>query len=164
MNRTDGWAILTEQGPAAHALLLRLTLRADVADDLLHDLFIRLHRRVGRADHPAGYVHRTAVNLAMDWRARRRPNVDVSATDPPATELGPLALSGNADEVARILDLAATTLTELERQAFALRFVQQMSFEQVGDLIGRTPHQARGLCHAAVRRIRTELGVTGGKP
>jgi RNA polymerase sigma-70 factor (ECF subfamily) len=164
MSDDHGWTILAKHGPAAHALLLRLTLRADVADDLLHDLFVRLHRRVGRADNPAGYVHRTAVNLAMDWRSRRRSTEDVSTADPPAADRDPVLAAGVSDDVTRILDVAAVTLTELERQAFALRFVQQMSFEDVGVLIGRTPHQARGLCHAAVRRIRAELGLTGAKP
>ena len=164
MRHGDGWAILSEHGPAAHALLLRLTLRADVADDLLHDLFVRLHRRVGRTENPAGYVHRTAVNLAMDWRAKRRPTVDLSTTDPSASDPDPLVTAGNVDEIRRILDVAAASLSELERQAFALRFVQQLSFEEVGTLIGRTPHRARGLCHAAVRRIRRKLTAPGGEP
>ena len=51
------------------------------------------------------------------------------------------------------------SLPELARQAFVLRYVQDESYEAVGVALGRTAHQARGLCHSAVVEIRRRLGV-----
>src|SRR4051794_7288180 len=72
-------AILDAHGPALHALLLRLTLRQDVADDLLQELFVKLagSRSFRAAIDPVAYVKRAAVNLALDWR-RARQRRDVS--------------------------------------------------------------------------------------
>jgi RNA polymerase sigma factor (sigma-70 family) len=154
----NSWKILKEHGHAVHALLLRLTLRRDVADDLLHDLFVKLAGRIARTDNPRGYMHRTAINLAMDWRRRhgRQPHVaDVS--DQPAETREPRMALEASEEIEQILD-AAAVLSELEHQAFVLRFVQQESYEQIGLHLQRTPHQARGVCDAAIKHLRKELG------
>jgi RNA polymerase sigma-70 factor (ECF subfamily) len=153
-------AILDAHGPALHALLLRLTLRQDVADDLLQETFVRLvHARgFNSATDPAAYAKRTAVNLAMDWRrARKRsPGADGGDTEPVSCD--PPALDGLIDreDVERILD-ASVELSELSRQALVMRYVQQESFDAIGAALGRTPHQARGLCYAAVVELRARL-------
>src|SRR5262245_28189080 len=66
--------ILDEHGRELHALFTRLTLREDAAEDLLQDLCVRLLVSDGFAhtDHPKGYAFRAAINLAFDWRRRRR--------------------------------------------------------------------------------------------
>ncbi len=38
-------SLLDEQGPRLYALLVRITLREDVAEDLMQELFLRLSRR-----------------------------------------------------------------------------------------------------------------------
>ena len=153
--RDAAWKVLQDHGPAAHALLLRLTLRPDVADDLLHELFVRTARKIGGAENAGGYIRRVAINLAMDWRRRER---RAKRTQPPPSRniADPLKSATEAEDVERILD-AAANLTELERDAFLLHYVQQESYEAVGRTLNRSPHQARGLCHAAVKRIREQL-------
>jgi RNA polymerase sigma factor (sigma-70 family) len=159
--------MLEQHGPAAHALLLRVTLRADVAEELMQELFLKLGSRGSLAGvrDVGAYVRRTAIHLAMDWRrrGRRREAVSLDREIPDARADAPLRVIDDADDVERILDAAASELSELERDAFILRYVQQESFEQIGIVIGKTAHQARGLCHAAVVRIRQRLGATGAK-
>jgi RNA polymerase sigma factor (sigma-70 family) len=152
--------ILEAHGPLLHALLLRLTLRQDAADDLLQELFVKLVNAPGlrAAADPLAYVKRTAINLAFDWRRGRRratptPETDVGAVAPDAPALDVLI---DREDVERILD-ASANLGELSGQAFVLRYVQQESFEAIAAALGRTPHQARGLCHAAVAELRSRL-------
>ncbi len=61
---------LEEQGARLHALLVRLTLRTDVADDLMQDLFCKLSHdaRWLAARNPTAYAVRMATNLAFDHR------------------------------------------------------------------------------------------------
>jgi RNA polymerase sigma-70 factor (ECF subfamily) len=151
-------AILGDRGPALHTLLFRLTLRQDVADDLLQELFVKLldSRGLRAAADPAAYVKRAAINLALDWRrARKRAPADseIEAAAPDASALDALI---DREDVERILD-ASAELSELSRQALVMRFVQQESFDAIGAALGRTPHQARGLCHAAVAELRSRL-------
>jgi RNA polymerase sigma factor (sigma-70 family) len=152
---SEGWHILQEHGPAAHAVLLRLTLRHDVAEDLLHDLFVKLVNHVARADDPAAYMCRAAINLAMDWRRKqaKRP-VKMS---PPGEQHEPGRSLEQAEDINRILD-AAEHLSDLERQVFVLRFVMQESHERIAQMLQKTPQQSRGLCDAVVKHIRKNLG------
>jgi RNA polymerase sigma factor (sigma-70 family) len=154
----DLMAILQTHGPALHALLLRLTLRQDVADDLLQELFVKLASSHGlqRADDPAAYAKRSAINLALDWRRARRPHDRADRVDVAANDVSALDTLIDREDVERILD-ASAGLSELSRQALVMRYVQQESFESIGAALGRTPHQARGLCHAAVVEIRGRL-------
>jgi RNA polymerase sigma factor (sigma-70 family) len=153
-------AILDAHGAALHALLVRLTFRADVADDLLQDLFVKLQSspsfRAARDRH--AYVRRVAINLALDWRRAQRvrtvrPGIGAR---PGGAAMLPLDALIDAEEVGRILDSSAE-LSELARQAFVARYVMGDSFELIGASLGKTAHQARGLCHAAVRQIRERL-------
>jgi RNA polymerase sigma factor (sigma-70 family) len=149
---------LQQNASKIYALLLRITLRRDVADDLLHDLFIKLAGRIAHVDDPAAYMARTAINLAMDWRRRdRRPPSDASPQEPTAPPQAEQVLE-NAEEIERILQ-AAQSLSKLEQQVFVLRFVQQESHEQVAQVVQRTPHQVRGLCDAVVKHIRRQLSA-----
>jgi RNA polymerase sigma factor (sigma-70 family) len=151
---SDGWKILQEHGQAVHALLLRLTLRRDVAEDLLHDLFIKLASRIARVDDPAAYMCRAAINLAMDWRRKQKKRPPTIFASGEQRELG-VSLE-QAEEIDRIL-LAAENLSDLERQVFVLRFVLQESHERIGQMLQKTSHQSRGLCDAVAKHIRKEL-------
>jgi RNA polymerase sigma factor (sigma-70 family) len=151
------WEILESHAPAVHALLVRLTLRRDVAEDLLHELLVKMAPRLRAADNPGGYLRRAAINLAMDWRrarGRTKPLLEPAASGS-VDVAGALA---DAEDVERILD-AAESLPEMARQAFVLRYVEDESYESVGAALDRTAHQARGLCHSAVVEIRKRLGV-----
>jgi RNA polymerase sigma-70 factor (ECF subfamily) len=158
--RQDLLRLLDTHGTALHATLWRLTLRQDVADDLLQELFVKLvgTPRFHAASNPTAYLKRAAINLALDWRrARQRQPVpldtsfDAEGGGPP-----PHDAAADAEQLERVLD-ASARLPELSRQAFVMRHVQQESFEAIAAALGKTPHQARGLCHHAVRQLRAQL-------
>ncbi|HEX8524184.1 MAG TPA: hypothetical protein VF669_18160 [Tepidisphaeraceae bacterium] len=87
----------------------------------------------------------------MDWRRRRR--VHEALKEVPHVGRSGEQRIEDAEQVERVLD-AAEQLSDLSRQAFVLRFVQGDSYERVGEVIGKTAHQARGLCHAAPVEIQ----------
>jgi len=69
----DVLTLLNTHGKRLYALIYRLTLNHDVADDLMQDLFINLSQRSGFADasDPLGYALRSATHLAFDWRRKQ---------------------------------------------------------------------------------------------
>jgi RNA polymerase sigma factor (sigma-70 family) len=153
--------MLESCGPELHTLLVRLTLRVDVAEDLLQDLFVKLaNSKVPfSVANSRAYIRRMAIHLAFDWRRGCIRDEKLAASfregegldDVPAW----MRLSRH-EEIERILTLAAE-LPELQREAFVLRFVHDETHEQVAKALDRTPHQARALCHAAVHEIRRRL-------
>lgn len=161
---TDRWheltSLLESAGPRLFALLTQLTLREDVAEELLQELFIRLSRSAGfaRSESREAYVVRSAINLAFDWRRKQKRALRPASltTDVPSTASSPLTTLINREELEQVLD-AANRLNTVRREVFILRYVQQESYEVIAERLGRTPHQVRGLGHKAVQQIRKQL-------
>jgi RNA polymerase sigma-70 factor (ECF subfamily) len=157
--------VLDEQGTRLYGTLQRLTQRGDVARELLQELFVRLGQSDGfaAATDPNAYASRMAINIAMEWRRKRQkpalhPNLRDYAREP--TPLNQLVRN---EQIARVLD-ALHRVAELPRTCFVLRFVEQKSYEEIARQTGKTPHQARGLCHAAVRRVRAQVFDESDEP
>jgi RNA polymerase sigma-70 factor (ECF subfamily) len=149
---------LETSGVRLHALLVRLTLRAEVAEDLMQELFIKLSQSKGfeRAEVPEAYASRAAIHLAFDWRRRqKKAPLDGALTVEPATSLpSPLATLIRREEVEEVL-AALESLPEPGRDCLVLRYLQQESYETIAEQLGRTPHQVRALCHKAMVKLRS---------
>ena len=63
---------LDEHGRVLFGLLYRVTLREDVAEDLMQDLFLKLDasEKFPSARCPLAYARRVALHLAFDWRRK----------------------------------------------------------------------------------------------
>jgi RNA polymerase sigma-70 factor (ECF subfamily) len=154
--------LLDTSGPELHALLTKLTLRADVAEELMQDLFIKLSQSRGfaEADSPAAYAFRAAVNLALDWRRAqtRHPTPVPLSYDIPVSEALPLSRLVRTEELDRVLD-AVTELPEPARQAIIMRYLQQEDFQTVARELGQTVRHVRSLCYKALAQIRQRVGA-----
>ncbi|KKL14571.1 hypothetical protein LCGC14_2514310 [marine sediment metagenome] len=151
---------LESAGGSLHTLLTRLTLREDVAEDLMQELFIKLSRAKGfaKADNHLAYARRAAMHLAFDWRRlqERKSVTAAMITEPLAANLLPLSKLISDEQLGQILD-AVGRLSELSREAFVMRHIQQEPYEAVANQLDKTPHQVRALCHKAVEQIRSLL-------
>lgn len=150
--------LLEMSGRRLHALLYRLTLRADVAEELLQELMLRLLRSSGfaQAESAEGYAARAAVNLAFDWRRKRRGKV--ISNDIAVAELGDNAVHAlsrieQSEQFERLL-ASLDKLSAAQRNIVVLHFLEEESFEQIGRRLNRTPHQVRALCYKGLQRLR----------
>jgi RNA polymerase sigma-70 factor (ECF subfamily) len=154
--------ILNAHGAKLYTLLHRLTLRHDVADDLLQELFVKLlsSHQLSQVADPVAYAYRCAINLAMDYRRSqvRQPRLDTSTDIDKNIEPSPLESILEREQIDRILN-AVALLPELQRRAFVLRYVQEQSYQDIGAALGHTAHQARAMTHAAVRQVRISLNA-----
>jgi len=63
--------LLEEYGPELHRMLVRVTHSHHAAEDLLQDLFVKLHGRDHlHGENPRAYLRKAAINAAFDWRRR----------------------------------------------------------------------------------------------
>jgi RNA polymerase sigma-70 factor (ECF subfamily) len=150
--------IVETHGAELHALLTRLTLRPDVAEDLLQELFLRLRGAKGfaRAINRKAYVFRSAIHLAFDWRRARRRTESLPA-DLAVNTASPLDYLIETEELEQVLG-AMQELSELGRQVVVLRYLQHQEYSAVAEHLGKTEHQVRALCHKALGQLRTILG------
>jgi RNA polymerase sigma factor (sigma-70 family) len=149
--------LLEEHGSDLLALFTRITLRADVAEDLLQELFLKLRNADGlaRADNRKAYLFRTAMHLAFDWRRTRR------VTEPLPTEVAvraklPLDHLIGVEQLEEVLD-ALQTLSELNREVLVLRYLQNHEYPKIAEMFGKTEHHVRSICSKALGQLRAAL-------
>jgi len=169
--RTELLELLETSGPRLMALLTRLTLREDVAEELMQDLFLKLSgtRNLTEVDCLYAYARRTAINLAFSWRRRQAVRRSRSLDEIPecaSDNHTPLSRLVQSEEMEQIL-VAIGRLGGTSREVFVMRYLQQDSYEVIAEQVGKTPHQVRALCFRAIRHLREilagEVSPTAGK-
>ena len=152
--------LLDKSGERLHRLLGRLTRREDVVGDLLQELFIRLwnSKAFDKADDPFAYACRAAINLAFEWRRKQKARCQISQENCPVPKESPSALGKmiQAEELEQVLD-AASKLTDLARDVIVMHYIEQDSYEEIGQRLGKKPQYMRALCAKAMAELREML-------
>jgi RNA polymerase sigma-70 factor (ECF subfamily) len=153
--------LLDRSGAKLHTLLTRLTLREDVAEELMQELFVKLSdvatsEKISNWD---AYAYKAAVNLAFDWRRRNRqsfvPLEEIS--EPASDDCSPLEGLIHNEAVQQVLS-AVGQLNGAAREAFVMRYIQQESYESIAEQLDKTPHQVRALCSRVMNYLRDVVG------
>lgn len=144
-----------------------------VAEDLTQDVFVNALRGLPQLRDPARFrpwLLRIAHHRVLNhWRARsgapdevELPADDDPATSPPgllaAAADGPLASLErrlDADDIAAALG----TLTDLQKQVVALRFIAGLSVAETADAMDRSVSAVKNLQHHALHALRRRLGA-----
>ncbi|TDU91941.1 RNA polymerase sigma-70 factor (ECF subfamily) [Kribbella voronezhensis] len=99
---------------------------------------------------------RLALNRLRQQKSRREQYVGPWLPEPiAATPAGddPAAIAEVADSVSMAMLVVLETLTPLERAAFVLREVFDLSFSEIGDTLGRSEAAVRQLAHRAREHV-----------
>ena len=165
----DADAAITELYERHHAEMVRtavLLLRDQaLAEDVVHDSFIKVHRRWATLDDRAaaiGYLHRSVVNgcrsaqrrrvVASRWVRRQNPREQRTAPADHAVL--------DAEQRDAVLD-ALADLPRRQREVMTLRYYRDLSEEEIADALGISrgsvkTHASRGA--SALRdALRPEL-------
>jgi RNA polymerase sigma-70 factor (ECF subfamily) len=131
-----------------------------VVGDLLQELFLRLwnSKAFDKAEDPFAYAYRAAVNLAFEWRRRRQIRCRPLEGNCPVTQDDSSALGKmvQAEELEQVLD-ATAKLTDLARAVVVMRYIEQASYEEIAQRLGKEPQYMRSLCAKAMARLRELL-------
>jgi RNA polymerase sigma-70 factor (sigma-E family) len=133
--------VTLEQLYAAHRLrLVRLAvLLVDdqlSAEDVVHDVFVRLHRgwRLKDPDRALAYLQRAVVNQCRSvLRRRRTARLYVAPHEPPAS--GPESAAILAEEHREVLE-ALDRLSTRQREVLVLRYWSDLSEAQIARTLG----------------------------
>lgn len=144
----------------------RVLNNADAAQDVVQEIFIRLHRRWGpegpRGDHILPWLYRTAHNAAVDFirREERLRRLHEKAVE----EAGPAVTLPATDDPGERTRLALEHLARLapaEREVLVLRLQEGLSYQDIGRVTGRTVGNVGCLLHHAVRKLSENLKRAG---
>ncbi len=154
---------LDAHGSTLLKLLYRVTLREDVAEDLLQELFLKLKASAGfrTATCPFAYARRTALHLAFDWRRNQFDLPGTASTNEELSDVQPSPLENlvEAERIQAVLD-AMTGLSPRSRELLSMHYIEQQSYETLAQGYRKTPHQIRALCHKALVQLRALLAET----
>jgi RNA polymerase sigma-70 factor (ECF subfamily) len=169
----DGEAAAFEELYRAHGgrlfgLLARMAGSPQEAEDLLQDVFLLAHRKIGsfRGDASLGtWLHRLAVNLCLDHlrgRQVRMARTTDSIDEDDAAE--PVAVAPVVPTAISRIDLerAIAQLPDGYRAAFVLHDVEGLEHHEVARALGISTGTSKSQVHKARMRLRALLGGTRG--
>lgn len=144
------------------------------AEDAVQEGWVRLARSDPNAiDNLDAWlttvVSRVCLDMLRSRRSRREEpsGSDLEAFAPDRASAGeeggdPEAEAVLADSVGLALLVVLNTLSPAERTAFVLHDMFDLRFEEIGEIIGRSPSAARQLASRGRRRVRGERPATTG--
>jgi RNA polymerase sigma-70 factor (ECF subfamily) len=145
-----------ELTPVLLAYFRRQPALAGAAEDLVQDTFVRALRRTDRLHasvSPRAYVFGIARNVGCDLLRARRPSEEFA-------ELA-AAPAEQADERLWAMRGAIAALPETQRETLLLRLQQELSYEEIAEVLGVPVGTVRSRLHGAVRRLQETLNPTG---
>jgi RNA polymerase sigma-70 factor (ECF subfamily) len=151
-----------EHRPRLRAVAYRMLGSASEADDAVQETWIRLSRSdADDIDNLEAWlvtvVGRVALNMLRSRRTRREEPLEGRLPDPiveDADALDPENEALLADSVGLALLVVLETLSPAERLAYVLHDMFSVPFDEIGDILDRSPDAARQLASRGRRRIR----------
>lgn len=128
-----------------------------LAAEATDEAFVRAYERWGRVGamaSPAGWTYRTALNLVRRRHRRRRLEMQLHLRRTPGGHSG---WAPPSDWSAEVWD-ALNHLPVRERTAIALRYVADLTTDEIADAMGIAPGTVGSTLHAARRRLASALG------
>jgi len=162
-------AIFRAHHSAVYRAAYRITGDPMDAEDVLQTVFARLLRREDEVDlsgSASSYLHRAAVNAALDLlrrRQRARAVALAEVEDELIDETGaqPERASGSRELAARLRQ-ALARLSPKTAEIFALRYFEGVCNLEISRLMGTSQTAVAVILHRARRRLQKELAPFEG--
>jgi RNA polymerase sigma factor (sigma-70 family) len=151
---------LGRYGVELHRFLLRRLRRAEDADDLAQEVYMRLLRR-SRAEpvfNPRAYVYRIAAHVVAEFRTRSEQGQDIVTFDSQAVEHAEVSEPDDLAErlhMQRQLQRALTALPPTHQAVFLLHKRDGHSREEIATKLKLSPHTVEKYLVQAKARMRT---------
>lgn len=144
--------------PRLRVFLHKLLGRPGPVDDLSQEVWADVVRDLARLSDPAAFLpwfYRIARNRAYRlFRGRREPADSIDSVEP---DLAAAEEPEFSAEDARAVHAALDQLGPEHREALVLRFMEEMTYEQIAAVAGCQVGTIRSRIHNAKRQLRTIL-------
>ncbi len=157
-------AIVDRYKNKLYGLFRKMGLPEADAQDLTQETLIRAYRKLA-SQNPrqsfSGWLHTIAVNLYRDRGRRKVPIPQEETSDQPAPSSETPEASLLRSELRGELDALLDTLPEHYRLAMALRYVSQLSYEEIAGMTGMTSQQVSNILHRSKQNLRKKIEAKG---
>src|SRR5919106_874855 len=154
-----------ELRPLMFSIAYRMVSSASDAEDIAQEAFLRYHREVSagtEVDSPKAYLSAVTTRLAIDHlrsaRVRRERYVGTWLPEPllADTAPGPAQLTETAESLSLAFLAVLERLSPVERAVFLLREVFDYGYDEIAEIVERTPANCRQLFARARKHVEAE--------
>ncbi len=157
----DAFSVLVERYRNLHfRFAVRMLGDHADAEDVLQSAFVRAYRNIRKCRQPeqfGAWLYRIVINECRTFAVRRgrrqRRFVSYRAVEPTALADPKGMDEGTAEEIQRALDMLPVD----QREAFVLKHVEELSYEQMSDLTGVGVSALKMRVKRACERLRSIL-------
>ena len=138
----------------------RLLDRPDDADDVLQDVWLRAYRKLWQLNDGRAlsvWLYRIARNAALAELRRRYPECELDVESAAAERDGWTTSGLSPDEAARVHAALGRVRPE-HREVLVLRFLENMSYEDIAAVAGCPIGTVRSRIHYAKLELRRQMG------
>jgi RNA polymerase sigma-70 factor (ECF subfamily) len=148
----------------------RITGNAQDAEDVLQTVFMRLARREGGSplsDSPGSYLHRAAINAALDV-VRSRPAQRSTALE----DVEPVLASAERDspekrqgagEIRSQIQQALSKMSPKSAEIFALRYFEGFGNHEIARMLGTSRSTVNVILHRTRQRLKDDIAAYVGE-
>lgn len=156
-----------EQRPHLRAVAYRMLGSLAEAEDAVQEAWLRMQRAdTSSVENLAGWlitvVARVCLDLLRSRKSRRETAIGVHVPEPVVSRddrLNPEHQALLADSIGLALLVVLETLEPAERLAFVLHDMFAIPFDEIAEIVGRSPAAARQLASRARRRVQGSPSV-----
>jgi RNA polymerase sigma-70 factor (ECF subfamily) len=150
---------------------IRVVGDREEAEDVVHDAFVAVWRKIDRFDAARGslraWLMTVVRNRAIDRIRARRPGMDLEDADERSllrTGPNPTWEAALRQASASEVRAAMAELPDEQRRAVELAYFEGYTYREVADLTGVPPGTANGRLRLALGKLRDALAGTSGAP
>ncbi len=154
-------ALFLRHNPRLGYYLRRMLSRDDI-EDVQQEVWLTVIRRIGRLRSPDAFVvwlYQIARSKALNRLADRRAVLSLDAEYTPEEAADEHEFEFSPSDAARIHEGLAR-LNVAHREVLVLRFMENLSYEQIAEVVRCNTGTVRSRLHYAKRALRRELGKT----
>jgi RNA polymerase sigma-70 factor (ECF subfamily) len=145
--------------PHLEAVAYRMLGSRVEADDAVQEAWLRLARNgADGVENLRGWLTTVVARVCLDMlrsrTSRREDPLAVAEVERAAVDPGPESEAVLADSVGAALLVVLDTLAPAERLAFVLHDLFGVPFDEIADIVGRSPTATRQLASRARRRVQ----------
>jgi len=150
--------LIERYSPGLRLFLAKICDRRSSADDLLQETWVDVYQKINRLENPAAFVawlYRIARDKA--FREMRRRPIPSQESDERCPDQIAEPEEDFTPEEAEQVRLALYELPIDQREMLILRFVESMSYQQIGEVIGCPLGTVRSRLFYAKQALRAKL-------
>jgi RNA polymerase sigma-70 factor (sigma-E family) len=147
--------------PSLYRFAYLLTGNHADAEDIAQQTLEKAYRswsRVEKSDSPAAYLRRILTNTYLSNRRPKKRRLELLTDEPPETRQ-PLA-AGSEERMA--VWPHVKSLPPRQRAVIVLRYYEDLSEQEIADVLGCSRGNVKSTAHHALRSLRATLATDGG--